>query len=237
MVGRRFLTESGGDIESIVIQGEEYHHLVHVMRAGLEMDIEAVNGRGEWFRARITRITSSRVEARITERIEEPRPEARLILAPSILKKRPMDLLIEKLCELGVDEIRPLRFDRTDADFSEKTLQRWHRVAMQTLKVNRRLWMTRIHPPIPLKQLIANPPEGATRFFLDIQGSVGRITSAAIPAICVVGPPGDFSQKEHAALEEAGFTPWNINSGVLRSETATVAAAALMGHALVSPTP
>ncbi|MBN1197680.1 MAG: 16S rRNA (uracil(1498)-N(3))-methyltransferase, partial [Candidatus Aminicenantes bacterium] len=97
MTGRRFLCVRSADASTLIIDGEEYHHLVRVMRARAGMEIEAVNGSGDWFLARITRIFARVVEAAILKHERRERPPIRLILAPSILKKRPMDLMLEKL--------------------------------------------------------------------------------------------------------------------------------------------
>jgi len=228
MTGRRFLTNSPADADTLIIAGEEYHHLVRVMRARTGMEIEAVNGCGDWFLARITRLGQGRVEAVILQRRHEEQHPARLVLAPSILKKRPMDLMLEKLCELGVDEIRPICFARSDTDCPEEIPERWLRVARQSIKVNRRLRPTRITAPQSLDSLLSGGTEMAGRVVLEITGRPVPPDLSLDPVLCVIGPPGDFTPEERTALQAAGFFPWRLNPGVLRSETAAIAAAAVL---------
>ena len=232
MTDRRFLTSAAGDDPLLFIEDEEHHHLVRVMRARAGMEIEAVNGRGDWFRARLTRITASRAEAEVIERQRRERPPLNLIMAPSILKKRPMDLMLEKLCELGVDEIRPVCFTRSDGDCPATVPARWLRVASQAIKVNRRLWTTRIAPPLSLEQLLHKEPLPPARVSLEIRAERNLPREGAPPLVCLVGPPGDYTAEERRALEGAGFRPWCLNPGVLRSETAAIAAAAVLQHLL-----
>jgi len=233
MTGRRFLTGSGSDAETLVIDGEEYHHLARVMRARRGMEIEAVNGRGDWFLARITRMVKGRAEALVLRRQREECRPTRLIIAPSILRKRPMDLMLEKLCELGVDEIRPVCFNRSDTDCLEEVPDRWRRVALQAIKVNRRLWPTRILPPTDVSALLKTCTGIPGRLVLEITGPVMDPDTDTTPLLCVIGPPGDFADEEITALKKAGFAPWRINPGVLRTETAAIAAAAMLQRLLI----
>jgi len=233
MTGRRFLTDSGSDAEVLVIDGEEFHHLARVMRARPGMEMEAVNGRGDWFLAEITRMAKGRAEARVLSRKREESRPARLIMAPSILRKRPMDLMLEKLCELGVDEIRPVCFSRSDADCPGEVPDRWRRVALQAIKVNRRLRPTRILPPAELSTLLETCPAIPGRLVLEIAGPAMNPDPDATPLLCVIGPPGDFTSEESAALREAEFASWRINPGVLRTETAAIAAAAMLQRLLL----
>ncbi len=226
MTGRRFLAALSTDNHTLVIDGEEHHHLARVMRARTGMEIEAVNGLGDWFRARILRIGQQRIEAAVLQHEHEQRPPTRLILAPSVLKKRPMDLMLEKLCELGVDEIVPVRFERSDSDCAEQVPDRWQRIALQALKVNRRLWPTRIRAALSLEALIQSSSGIPARVVMEISGQSAPPEEQE-PILCVIGPPGDFTPRELAELRGAGFRPWRINDGTLRSETAAIAAAAV----------
>jgi len=46
--------------------------------------------------------------------------------------------------------------------------------------------------------------------------------------LAIVGPPGDFSPDEKTALRERGFQPLKINAGILKTETAAIAVAAIL---------
>jgi 16S rRNA (uracil1498-N3)-methyltransferase len=232
MTGRRFLCVRSADTPTLIIDGEEYHHLVRVMRARTGMEIEAVNGCGDWFLARITRISARVVEAAILKHERRERAPIRLILAPSILKKRPMDLMLEKLCELGVDEIRPVCFERSDSDGPDEMPDRWQRIGLQSIKVNRRLWPTRIFAPVDLESLIQGSAAISARVVLELTGRPAVPVLDPLPILCAIGPPGDFTPKEQAVLQTAGFAAWRLNPGVLRSETAAIAAAAVLQHQL-----
>ncbi|MBN1195921.1 MAG: RNA methyltransferase, partial [Candidatus Aminicenantes bacterium] len=142
------------------------------------------------------------------------------------------DLMLEKLCELGVDEIRPVCFERSDSDGPDEMPDRWQRIGLQSIKVNRRLWSTRIFTPVDLESLIQGCAAISARIVLEI---TGRPTAPALdppPVLCAIGPPGDFTPKEQAVMQTAGFAPWRLNPGVLRSETAAIAAAAVLQHQL-----
>ncbi|HDP93744.1 MAG TPA: 16S rRNA (uracil(1498)-N(3))-methyltransferase [Candidatus Aminicenantes bacterium] len=232
MTGRRFLCVVSNDTNTLFFDAEEHHHLVRVMRARVGMEIEAVNGCGDWFRARITRVAPRVVEAAILKHERRERPAIRLILAPSMLKKRSMDLMLEKLCELGVDEIRPVCFERNDGDCPGEIPERWQRIALQAVKINRRSWATRIFAPVDLESLIRESAAIPVRVMLEISGRPFATDPDLLPILCVIGPPGDFTPREQAELQNAGFVSRRLNAGILRSETAAITAAAVFQQQL-----
>ena len=57
-----------------IIDGSEFHHLVHVMRGSAGDEIELVNGRGDIARARIEKIDKKSASLRILQIKHHPKP-------------------------------------------------------------------------------------------------------------------------------------------------------------------
>lgn len=237
---RRFYTDTtdtGTSATTVTITGDEFFHLKQVNRARPGDEIEAIDGRGNLFYGEIRDMKSQYAIIDIKNTLFREKPPLKLILAPSLLKQRPMSILIEKLTEMGVDEIQPLIFQRTDEKYNPSRLGKWQKVAIQSLKVNKRLWQTQIHPPLKLDCWLTTLTEShsaghsATKILLDIGGRPGLMhtsSPAPLPLIAVIGPPGDMTGEERDLLMENGFISCNISDAVLKTETAAISIAAIL---------
>jgi 16S rRNA (uracil1498-N3)-methyltransferase len=139
-----------------------------------------------------------------------------------------MNWLIEKLSELGVDEIRPLVCERTDVAWNPTQSRRWEKIAAQSLKVNRSYWLTRILPPASPADLVLAAAAMPAKVLLDLFATCKLAPPAARPVLAVVGPPGDFSDAERKLFRANGFSPALVNDAILKTETAALAVAAIL---------
>jgi 16S rRNA (uracil1498-N3)-methyltransferase len=228
MAERRFFSPHETVQGQVCIDGDEFHHIVHVMRCRAGDELEIVNGRGRLARGRIAVVTGRALRVDIQHAEEFPRPAPRVFIAPSLTKGHAMNWLIEKLCEMGVDEVRPLLCQRTDVAWSPSQLRRWEKMASQALKVNRRYWLTRILPPVSPAALIADCAGLPAKILLDIAGTHRLERPAAYPVLAAVGPPGDFSEAEKELFLAGGFLPVLVNDAILKTETAALAVAAIL---------
>ncbi len=239
MTIRRFFCLTPEKDGLVSITGEELHHLRTVNRAVKGDGLEVIDGKGHLYRGEIRSVNSREAVVGIINKEFREKPANRVIMAVSPAKKRALNVMIEKLTELGVDQIRPVVFARTDEKISASALEKWRRIALQSLKVNKRLWATEIYAPIPLKQLPArlaemetetssDSPAAVQRLLLDIDGQSGPIRRTGCAAAAVIGPPGGFTAEEKEFLMEAGFRGHRINDCVLKTETAAISIAAIL---------
>ena len=225
---RRFYSANEAVSGQVAVDGDEFHHIVHVMRYRAGDEVEIVNGRGGLVHGRIAAVKSHSLQVAVRSREDFPRPPLRVVIAPSLTKGHAMNWLVEKLAELGVDEVRPLVCERTDVAFGASQLRRWEKIAAQSLKVNRGYWLTRIFAPVTPAAIVAAAEQMPGKILLDIDapGKLGR--PAAFPVLAVIGPPGDFSAAEKALFRGNGFQPALVNDGILKTETAALAIAAIL---------
>jgi 16S rRNA (uracil1498-N3)-methyltransferase len=228
MAERRFFCASEPIDGRLEIAGDEFHHIARVMRYRSGDELEVVNGRGRLWRGRIASVGSRSLRLEIEAAEEFPAPSPRVIVAVSLTKGHAMNWLVEKLCEMGVDEVRPLACERTDVGWSPAQLGRWQKMAAQALKVNRRAWLTRFAPPLSPAGLAEASAALPARFMLDVAAPHPLAAPPARPALLAVGPPGDFSEPEKKLLRDAGFQPARLNDAVLKTETAALSGAAIL---------
>ena len=227
---RRFFADNPISGDTIVITGDEHHHIRSVNRLKPGHRLELIDGNGNLHHAEISYLQRNQTVAVVKETITQPQPPVKTIIATSILKTKAMHLLIEKLTEMGVDEIRPVNFHRTDVPFAPSMLEKWRRIAAQSLKVNKKLWATRFHPAVSLEQLIDHSSNGNvnTRLLLDIEGPKPTTINWSPPVLAIIGPPGDYTPTEKQLLLTNNFTPLTINPNILKTETAALSATALI---------
>jgi 16S rRNA (uracil1498-N3)-methyltransferase len=225
---RRFLSDFDSHDRDIIITGEEFFHLKKVLRAKAGDPIEVINGRGKLVYGEIQDIFSDRAMVKIQKIRSEKKPPVTIMVAPSLLKKKPMNQLVEKLSEIGVDEIRPVVYHRSESIFSDSEPEKWQKITLQSLKVNDRLWMSEVFAPVRIEEILAISWKAKTKIFLDLKADQRESIKWIPPVITLIGPPGDFTDDERELMGKNGFWPFRINECTLRTETAAISISAIL---------
>ncbi len=226
---RRFHSKGKTDHLFIEIVSNELYHLKNVLRKKRGDSIEVFNGKGSLFSGKIESINKSKAIVKITKEILKERPSTNIIIAPSLLKKKTMNLMIEKLTEMGVNKIQPVIFARTEAVYSNSLISKWEKLAIESLKVNGNLWVTDINPPCSVKELILSSSEIKNKILLDIEGEKAYFKGIG-QFVCVIGPPGGFTSEERKLFTKSGFIPININESVMKVETAAFSTVSILKY-------
>jgi 16S rRNA (uracil1498-N3)-methyltransferase len=225
---RRYFCKKSVKKNQAIIEGEEFFHFKNVMRGKTGDGVEIINGKGSLHHGKIARISSTQAFVQIQKTKMEDPPPIKIIIAPSLLKTKPMNEMIEKLSEMGIDEIRPVIYNRTDSKPLVSRKEKWNKIAQQALKVNKKLWQTNIFEPVKVEEIIGFSKHTETKLLLDLNGSEPSLPKLFSPIISVIGPPGDLTHKERDIFIKNGFIPIKINDCILRSETAAIAIAAIL---------
>lgn len=206
------------------------HHLGHVLRRGVGDAVRVFNAEhGEW-QAEIAALRKDRGSFRVLSRIRPAASEPGLTLLVAILKRDPMDWLVEKATELGVARILPVVTQRTIAQATNT--DRLRQIARAAAEQCERLTIPAIAEPAPLHRLLdgwdttpllvaAERAEAAP--FRD-----AAMKSAALPAL-LIGPEGGFTPPELDDLRRRPFVaPTTLGPRILRAETAAISALAAL---------
>lgn len=218
--------------------GDEAHHFSRVMRGRVGDEIVLFDGSGLSWRGRVESVGKSKVVIHIletvTDGIESP---LRLTVATAMPKGDRQRFLVEKLAELGVARLVPIRLDRSVARVAEGTASKLKRYVVESAKQCGRNVLMEIEPERSLEELDTLLGEDHARWILHpvSLGEVGQKTARALLAdglpekvAVLVGPEGSFTDREVEFALETGFRPLDLGARILRTETAAVAAAALM---------
>ena len=205
-------------LETPNISTDDQHHLLKVLRVKATDQITVSNGVGAWITATITK--DGDVCATSELFVIEP-PKWSLCIAFAPVKGEKPELIVQKLTELGIDEIIPLAptvrsVVRWDSAKAAKQTGRLQRVANEASMQSRRVWLPVVHPVTQLADL-------ASRHEVAF-AEPGGVEVSAVHRTIVVGPEGGF------APDELGNSVSRVSLGesVLRAETAAIVAGALM---------
>jgi 16S rRNA (uracil1498-N3)-methyltransferase len=140
--------------------------------------------------------------------------------------------VIQKATELGVAAISPLYTERTEVrlrgEREERKRQHWRQVTVSACEQCGRSILPMVHEPLPLSQWLQNA-DGERRFVLHHRATAApRGTHAPACISLLVGPEGGLSEMEIGAAENAGFESLALGPRVLRTETAPLAALAIL---------
>ena len=232
MTRRRWIADEFNGNRAALI-GSHADHLSGVLRAriGQEFDLST----GEVVRrGRIVAIHDRRIEFELAEEL----PAAtvfQIAVALAIFKFDRMEWAIEKCTELGVTRIIPFIARRTGAHLAaaaQKRVERWQRIARQASEQSRRAAPPEIAEPVKLKEAVAL--NATTRILLAEAEDRMLLKDVLGPApadgeiILAIGPEGGWTESELELFTNAGWIAASLGGNILRAETATIAATAIV---------
>jgi len=216
----------------------EIHHIKDVLRFKKGSLVQIFNGRSQEADGTIEQIRENAIVVRVSNVRQKDRSQAKIILACAPPKKGKFEFIIEKCTELGVDEIIPLKTQRTEvifkADKMAGKLSRFEAVAVNAAKQSKRAKVPHIHPMTSLSQVLQNLDPNGVHLFPSLHNHSKHIVDVLLkadrqkPVTLFIGPEGDFTPDELELAVQHGCVPVSLGDTVLKVETAAIAAVALV---------
>jgi 16S rRNA (uracil1498-N3)-methyltransferase len=215
--------------DAISVDGDDGHHLARVRRLRAGEIVTAADGYGRWRPYTVAGVDSGVVALHATaDFAHEAHLVPTLTIAFALTKGERPELAVQKLTELGADEIVLVRSARSivrwDSDREDHAIERFRRVAREAGAQCRRARLPLIDGPVPVAELVGRPG-----LVLADHDGVGPDELPEPPGgtwVVAIGPEGGFDETELAAF--AGVPRLAIGSFVLRAETAAIASAAAL---------
>jgi len=212
-----------------LLSKEHTHYIVNVMRLKRGSKINFFNKEGEWF-SEIVFLDRDRVEIKFLNKIKESFPASNIELAICLVKKNPMETILQKATELGVSRIIPIISERTEV--KDLNFERANKITIEATEQSNQLNPPQINQMINLKDFINSISKETKLFFADIN-------SKYIPSLkdmegiknisILIGPEGDFSPSERELiLKKTNVIPFSLSKNILRSDTAVISAISLV---------
>jgi len=211
------------------------HYLLKVLRSHVGYRFVLFDGSGEEFDVELVAATKKAATVEIIN-VRPGLPESPLSshLAIGISKGDRMDFVLQKATELGVSEITPLFTEHSDVKLSgdrlEKKLHHWQGVLKSACEQCGRSVVPLLNQPTQLLPLLDTVASEAKFVLYPTSDNKLQSTLAPASACLLIGPEGGLSQVEIDQSLAAGFQPLQLGPRVLRTETAPLAALALLQY-------
>lgn len=221
----RFFTQ---DIqgETAYFDQEEARHISKAIRKSKGDTLYFTDGKGHLYQGRIQEESRKGIQVQIIETITyAPRnPKLHIAIAPTKNTSR-LEWFCEKVCEIGVHEITPIL-----CDHSERTnlrTDRLEKIMISAVKQCLNVHLPILNEPISLRDFLGQEQD-VQKYF----GYVEKGTPPLLQDLCqaqkdttiLIGPEGDFSEKEVDLFKEKEWEMISLGPSRLRTETAGIVA-------------
>jgi 16S rRNA (uracil1498-N3)-methyltransferase len=218
------------------INAEQTRYIGRVLRLRVGDGLVVFNGEnGEWT-ATIASMNKNSAVLRVGEKRDvATESRLRVHLVQGISRGERMDFVIQKATELGVKRVTPVLTEYGVTKFDEKRAENrrkhWQGVAESACEQSGRIRPPLIDAPLPLNTWFGQKTStDSTQLILRL-GAGLELSSISPPntKVCVlIGPEGGFSEREYDDAGAAAFTAVSVGPRILRTETAAVAALAIV---------
>jgi 16S rRNA (uracil1498-N3)-methyltransferase len=227
------LVTSGSDLE---LDEEQTRYVAGVLRLRAGDELTLFNGNGGEFAAAVTEVSRRSVLLRVgAQRNRDVESPLNVHLVQGVSRGERMDLVIQKATELGVHRITPVLTGRSvvrlHGDKGERRGAHWTKVAQSACEQCGRNVVPRIDPPQPFRSWLETAGTNDSQRVVLRAGAERTLTDRADPRKpwqVLIGPEGGLSEAELDQALAAGFAPRGLGPRVLRTETAAIAALAIL---------
>ena len=192
----------------------------------------------EIIEAEVLEVSRQRLVGKICSTLEAGQLSYALHLYPAILKGDKFDLVVRGAIELGVTSITPMVTARTVPRLDEKKLAartaRWQKLARAAAEQSSRPFIPEIKEAVRFTDLLAAGSTDLPGVPLlamekrEITKSVAQAVGQAKEVSIFIGPEGGFDAGEIESAFERGLQAVTLGPYILKAETASLAACAIV---------
>ena len=212
-----------------LLSKEHTHYVANVMRLKRGSNINIFNKDGEWV-SEIIFLEKDRVEVKFLNKVRESSTTSNIELAICLVKKNPLETILQKATELGVGKIIPIISEYVQV--KDLNLDRANKIIIEATEQSNQLEPPKVIEITKLKDFINNLNKTNKILFADIHSN-NCLTQEDLKGdyakTILIGPEGDFSPAERELI--LGFSnvvPFTLSKNVLRSDTAVISAISLV---------
>ena len=212
--------------ETFSFDKEESRHIIKVLRKKDSDILHVTNGMGLLFETQITLASDNKciVEVLSIRKSPEPKFHLHLAVAPTKMNDR-FEWFLEKATEIGIQEITPVFCDRSERKVVNK--ERFEKIILSAMKQSNETFLPKLNDAISFKEFIRQKNQGLQLIAHCEETDKKSLKEVLKPnenVTLLIGPEGDFSEKEIAMALENSFQPVTLGNTRLRTETAAVVA-------------
>lgn len=212
---------------------DELHHLRDVLRLAPGTPVEVFDGAGSSYTGIVQGEGAATFVGALVAAPVRAEAGLEMTVALALIRPERFEWALEKLTELGVRAIVPVRAERSEVRLPESRIdarrERWERIVRNAAKQSRRTRIPDIGRPCTVAELVAESAAETDRVILAESGGGPWPAADRLPArsALAVGPEGGWTAAELQAAVAGGWRPVTLGARILRTETAAVAALAI----------
>lgn len=232
-IPRIYSPQTLAENSTIELEQDASHHILNVLRMELGRPLKIFNGDGREFNALISAKNKKSAQLDIHSEIQtNTESPLKIQLAIGISKGERFEFVLQKSTELGVSSIVPLITERTEvklkADRLDKKIKSWNRIIIGACEQSGRTRIPELTAPLNFSDFISKNQSG-TKLVLHHRNSNALQTLERNESLTLlIGPEGGLSEKEILEANKNGFANVALGPRVLRTETAPIAALAIL---------
>lgn len=218
------ITQNG---EIFSFDKEESKHIIKVLRKKEGDNLYVTNGLGCLFKTEITLASDSKCLVKIvsSEKSEPSKYYLHLAVAPTKMNDR-FEWFLEKATEIGISEITPIICDHSERKVIKT--DRFDKIILSAMKQSLHYYLPKLNEPILFKDFIKQQKSEGLNLIAHCEEtdkkSLKEVVKPNKDVTILIGPEGDFSEKEIKLALENKYIPVTLGNTRLRTETAAVVA-------------
>ena len=241
---RFFVDKNNINLENntCVIVGEAVKHISKVLRCKIGEKLEICDKDNSEYICEITDINKEQVDLDIIEKREIKREsDLKVKLYQGLPKSTKMELILQKLTEVGVHEIVLVQTKRSvskvDDKKEDKKLERWERIIYEAAKQSKRGKIPKLRGILSFKDALEDMKNNDLNI-APYENERTKSIKQAIKGVNIntmgifVGPEGGFEESEIEAIEEISGKSVSLGPRILRTETASLVASSIVLYEL-----
>jgi 16S rRNA (uracil1498-N3)-methyltransferase len=219
---------SGGD--SQLLDKDEAHHAIKVLRLKIGEEIMISDGSGNWVSGPIEELGKKTLLIKVSNQGQKKLNKPELVIVQAITKSDRNKEMLELITVAGVDRIIPWQSDRSISKWQSDSADKWELTIKESCKQARRVVMPKLSKVIDSKQLgeeLSSVPysiifhEAASTNFSDV-----NVPSDITSIYLIIGPEGGITDEELLMFKGITSNVVRLGEPVLRSAHAGFAALA-----------
>lgn len=222
--------------KDMLLEESDIRHIKKVMRMNINDKIEVVYNN----KLHICEITSLEpFNIKVIEKLDEDKKtKIELTVAVALVKEQKMDLILQKLTELGVSRIIPVSMERSivklDKERFNKKKVRWESICKEASEQSKRTNIPTIEDIKSIKDLTKEDADlklvASTKEKEKLLNYYLQSIEDCAKIIMVIGPEGGISDKEEDILVSNGYNRVSFGNLIFRVETATIYVASIINY-------
>ena len=222
------------DNGKLILKESDIHHIKKVMRMKIGDKIEIIYDKVNYL-CEIDNLDSFNIKI-LEVKEEDNEMDLDVTIAIGLVKEQKMDLILQKLTELGVKRIIPLKLERSivklDDNKYKKKLERWNSICKEAGEQSHRSIIPEITNQMTISELVKldykDKYVGSTIEENNLLVNYIEKISKCDRIIFVIGPEGGLSSAEEEKLINNGYIPLSFGKRILRVETAAIFVASIL---------